>query len=374
MSMYVTKAAVAEAAVAYTQQIVRAPYLGSVFGALLIKPDTFQFSEFGGETAYRAITGANAVTYDPSRGWGNTPNTGSAKWVKVRDTLDRAFSFAVDYMTEVSSILSGMPLSGVEIMNASWMRYGKEVDMIALSRLYASTTSRHVNTEAGWKVDKDNIFNTLTNIETAQLDKGIPATEKRITAISSTAYNALRAFMVEKGALYNGATLMPKTLTVRPVPSSVDPENALGVNMQVYEFNNHYLTVVPDALMKTMVTLLDGTTGGQTDGGVKADDVSAGAANIDILSVPVSAAAVSVRHIVSMLTVPLKALNVSGNVSIQLDPSMTEFAGISTIENIGVDQIGDQFGYKNRVRYDAIALENYKDSIIAVTSTPVSGD
>lgn len=370
MGNLVTKAGVIEAAVAYTQQIVRAPYLGSLFGALLIKPDVFQFNEFGGETAYRAITGANAITYDPEKGWGNNMNSGSSTWIKVKDTIDRAFAFNVDYMTEVASILNGMPLSGVEIMNQSWKKYGQEVDMMTFARLYAATETKHVNTETDFKVDKDNIFNTLMNIEMVQLDKGVAATEQRITAISVSAYNALRAYMAEHGALYNGATLMPKTLKINPVPASVDPENALGVNMKVYEFGNHLLTVIPDSMFKTHVTVLDGTTGGQEDGGVAADNTTTGSANLHIMSVPYNAAAVSIRHIVSMLTVPLKALGIRGNATLTLDESMKNFAGISSIENIGVDQFGDQFSYKNRVRYDAIALEGWENSIVTVTDTP----
>ena len=372
MSQIVTKASVVEAAVAYTQQVVRAPYLGSLFGALLIRPDVFKFSEFGGKTAYRAIKGANAVTYDSATGWTNNINEGKSEWIDVTDTIDRAIAFNIDYMDEVNSILSGMPLSGVEVMNQSWRKYGQEVDMLTFARLYAATESRHVDTEEGWRVDKDNVFNTLMAIETEQLNQNISATEMRLTAISSSVYNALRLYMAEHGALYNGNTLTPTTIKMNPVSASIDPENALGVNMKVYEFGNQYLVVIPDALMKTHVTLLDGKTGGQESGGVAADNQTMGSANIHIMSVPFSAAAVSVRHIVSMLTVPLKALGLSGGVGFDLDPTMMEFAGISKIENIGVDQTGDQFGYKNRIRYDAVVLEGYENSIITVTDTPRS--
>lgn len=372
MSNFVTKAGVIDAAVAYTQQVVRAPYLGSLFGSLLIRPDIFKFEEFGGETAYRAVTGANAVTYDPAKGWTNNMNTGKVNWIKVKDTMDRAFCFNTDYMVEVNAILAGMTLSGIEVMNSSWLKYGQEVDMITFSRLYAATKSHKKNTDPGFGVDKDNIFNTLLNIETEQLKKGIPAAEKRITAISTTVYNALRQYLVEHGSLYNGNIMTPTQIKLNPVPKSVDPSNALGVNVNVYEFNNHLLTVIPDELMKTHVTILDGVTGGQEAGGVKADNASKGSANLDIISVPMSAAAVSVRHIVSMITVPLKALSIGSSTTLSLDESMKKFAGISQIENIGIDQSADQFGYKNRVRFDAIALEGFKDAIITVTDEPHS--
>ena len=104
--------------------------------------------------------------------------------------------------------------------------------------------------------------------------------------------------------------------------------------------------------MISNVILLDKHSAGQTAGGWIPDTSAPGFHNIDMLVVPVDAAALSVRHIVSSLTVPLQAYNVEKfDINAELSGLNQMYDGQVYIENIGVDQNADRFKYMNRIKY-----------------------
>lgn len=374
--MALTKSVIGAAAT-FTATAIQTPMLGSVVSRCLFNPDLYEFSVFGEQTYYRSVTPGNAVNYTGT--WkGTAESTGSVKWVPVKATKDRAIvSDPIDMVDELNSILAGMTPSGRLLSNASLKKLGAEMDAVTIAGLNAASKSKFVAGTAGFELTADKIFSTLDNINKVQLDNGIYASEMRYTFMDTDTYNVLRGAIYKNGnGLFNMNVLTKSDFEFSAVPSSVDTHNKLKVATSLELYNNNVIVPVPKSLMNALVILYDGSSVGQKAGGWAPDITSSGAAEINIISVPVSAAVFSSRYKTSQLIAPLaaQALGLVGNSSANM-AGITEdindlFGNIAMFENIGVNPNGDFFQYNTRILYDIIAFDQYEKSIVVVGATP----
>ena len=360
--------AVIAAAKNYLPNILVQPY-NTMATSVLIDPNVFQYSELGESTILRYVTGGTFGDYDGS--WDTTGTMGTVVQKEFKATIDRKSVTQADWKTEADSILKTGQLSSEAVVKATWRKFAQEADMRAFSTIYAGSkeANRHKNTENGYKTDPDNILATLVNVRQQIFENEIDDTMPVYCFVDSETYANIQYAMISKYAL--GQLIRPAKIPVNVLPDYVSGTDGLTVLLDVLEFNNMYIIKANKNRMKTLITSLDGKTGGQEAGGVIADNSSTGAADIKILAVPKMAAAVSVRHIVNLFMSPLVNLNANSSLSTITDPMNRLLEGTGNYINIGVNQQSDKFKYVTRILFGVPVIDGYSDGIVAVTTTPV---
>ena len=373
----------------YTSAVKSMPYSQSMFAQALADTSKFRYSLFGEYTAVREITGEAAGNYDSREGF-NAYCIDLDVWNEFRAEWDREISFSVDYLDEMNTILRGMTLTGTEKLKASWRRLGPEIDAVSCASIWNQMPAgnRHANDEAGYMTDADSIVQTLIDKDNELYDMGWYG-DVAVMLSSAVASNLSQAIIKYNG-LASGAMLTPveSARVTRRVDFRGEDyfEDGLHFKYEVLRFQTRmFIYKVPRQCMVSNVILLDKKTSGQTAGGWIPDTRALEFHNIDMLIVPVDAAALSVRHIVSSLTVPLQAYNVEKfDVNAELSGLNQMYDGQVYIENIGIDQNADRFKYMNRIKYGVavfgvmahtiIGVYNASRAAATVTGVTVSAD
>lgn len=373
----------------YTSAVKSMPYSQSMFAQALADTSKFRYSAFGEYTAVREITGEAAGNYDSCEGF-NASCVDLDVWNEFRAEWDREISFSVDYLDEMNTILRGMTLTGTEKLKASWRRLGPEIDAVSCASIWNQMPAgnQHASTEDGYKTDADNIVQTLIDKDNELYDMGWYGDVA--VMLSSAVASTLSQAIIKYNGLASGAMLTPveSARVTRRVDFRGEDyfEDGLHFKYEVLRFQTRmFIYKVPRQCMVSNVILLDKKTSGQTAGGWIPDTSASNFHNIDMLIVPVDAAALSVRHIVSSLTVPLQAYNVEKfDVNAELSGLNQMYDGQVYIENIGVDQNADRFKYMNRIKYGVavfgvmahtiIGVYNASNTAATVTSVGVSAD
>lgn len=343
---------VIEAAKAYSSQVVREPLVNSVF-SVLVRPEIFRYTKFGKECMVREIKGGTASNYNKDTGFKANGKGGSAEWKAFVAPYDREITFSTDAIDEYNAVKEGYELSGSAIAKQNMVGVGAEIDATSSAAIFANIPSANVLDSATAKLDKDNVFQTLTDIEAKVFNAGY--TGDSFVFVRAGVYSAIQAAILANNGLAN-----PEVLKYSPV-------KGLELETKVVRYNNLVILRVPDDRMFTEITLLDGISEGQTDGGYKKAD---GASHIDVLVVPVPSSAVSIRHLVANLLVPMAymdGLN-TGDLQVELGGvnNLTESA--VAFENVGINQKADSFEYQTRMLYGSVTFDTWKKTLFAVTS------
>lgn len=359
---------------AYTSATKAMPYSQSMFAQALGDPSKFRFSLNGEYTAYRVITGETAGNYDGVTGFNAGPIDLDV-WAELRAEFDRSIAFAVDYISELNTILAKMPLTGTEKLKASWRRLGPEIDAVSCATIYNQipASNQIVNSTSGYQTDAENIVQTLINMDNNLFDLGWYGDVAVMLASNIAGY--LSQAIIQFNGLASGAMLAPVTsqeVTRRVNFRGQDYfDGGLHLTYEVLRFQNRmFIYKVPRQCMVSNVVLLDKVSDGQVEGGWIPDTDADGFHSIDMMVIPVDAAAVSVRHVVSSMTVPLAAYNIDKfNVNNELSALNNIYDGQVVVENIGIDQTGDRFKYMNRIKYGAVVFEGLAHLIYAIYNT-----
>lgn len=346
--------AVISAASMFMDKVVITPYLWAKT-AILADPSKFQYSLFGKTTYVREVVGGVAGSYRPSAGFRGFTSGGSVVWTQFTAPHDRMLHDRIDALDELNSILQGMQLSGVAMNSATWKNFSAELDATTIATLYNSAPASNVfeNTVAGYEITPDKIFHTLNKIKLNIFDAGYE--DAVAVFVDTTTFANIQTAIIDKYGLANSSVLK----------MVVGEKEGLDVNINVLMLDNLLIIRVPKVRMVSNVVLYDGVTAGQESGGWVKD---VNAKNINILAVPLEAAALSIRHVVANLAVPALFTNV--NVS-QINSALMDiykiYGNAIEIQNIGINQSADQFAYMNRIIYGAIVFETWKKTIFAVT-------
>lgn len=359
---------------AYTSALKAMPYAQSMFAQALGDPSRFRYSVFGEYTAYRTIVGETAGNYDGAEGFNAGPIDMDV-WAQLRAEYDRQIAFAVDYIDEMNTVLSGMTLTGTEKLKASWRRLGPEIDAVACATIYNQIPAGNqiVNSTSGYQTDADHIVQTLINIDNVLYDMGWYGDVA--VMLSSNIAGYLSQAIIQYNGLASGAMLAPVTSSnvYRRVNFRGEDyfDDGLHLTYEVLRFQSRmFIYKVPRQCMVTNVTLLDKKSEGQIEGGWIPDTDADGFHSIDMMVIPIEAAALSVRHVVSSMTVPLAAYNIDKfNVNNELSALNDMYDGQVVVENIGIDQTGDRFKYMNRIKYGAVVFEGLAHTIFAIYNT-----
>ena len=352
---------VLSAAQLYSDLVIKQPFIHSKF-MILGDNDKFQFPLFGNKVLYRKITAGNTADYDPDLGFNGTGLIGgSATWEEVQATFDRQVQSKTDTIAEANAVLQGMKLSTPAILENTFKKLGTEIDAVTCATIYNSIDASNKKTVADLPVDKANILGTLTKINSLMLNAEYDGAYYIFMAAS--VYANLQDAMIENNIFANQSSVV--TITPRDILEGEDVDG-LEAKLDVVKWGtNAYIIVVPDNRMNTAVTLYDGRTEGQTEGGwVK----ETGAKAVKLVVCNPDAVAVAARHIVNNITVPLVLQSLIGNgIDAELKDLAKIYNGAVTINNIGVDQSGDFMRFMGRLVYSPVVFENLKTQVFTVS-------
>lgn len=327
-------------------------YAGSKTAVLKPEEKLFQ-PEFGTIKVREISINGGAANYDKQKGYDGAGGNVTVKWNSYTADNDRYVNLTADAMEEYPSYVQGTKpsiLVGFEqYMN---MAVASEVDAVAMARAYSASI------EAGNTLDtstlKDAFFSGLISIGNKLFEKGIDTDHTVFGWIRSDVFAKGEQEIIDKNGLANGAILKDIEMSV---PVGIKDAEPLKIVTQVIKFNNFVLFKMPKERMSTEVTLLDGRTEGQKQGGFRPGDTFMSA-----VFIPDKSFFVDVRYQIANILFPAYVFET--NSKVEIDEAIKQIVGDVRIENIGINQKSNNYEINARVIYDAHAFEVNADKIL----------
>lgn len=209
--------------------------------------------------------------YNRNTGFTNGDVTGT--WETMTLSKDRGRSFIVDRMDNEETVGMAFGTLAGEFIRT---KVAPEIDAYTFAKI--AGTSGILSANADITVGTTDVSSLIDTGEMQMNEEEIPG-EGRILFISETAYAGLRAKIV------------------RSVQNDVT-----GINKEVETYNDMPIVRVPQSRFYTAITLLDGTTGGQTAGGYTG--TTGTGYKINFMIVHPSAVAKVVKHVLPRIFTP----------------------------------------------------------------------
>lgn len=386
--------AVLDVVATYKQGAILAPYVNSKY-AVLADPGKFEYSLFGQTTYVREITGGNAGNYTTS-GYRPVGKSGTSVRTPFVAPYDRSMTDSVDALAEFNALLQGEVPNIVLITQRTWARFGAEMDALITANLYAVAKAEDAKSVKAvpnlLKVEKSDLktptltsglYGQLTDVKNAMFDEGYSG---RIFVFGSTDYMAALTKSITNAGygLANQSLLNLANSSDIQLPEDV--RDKLSMNPEIGIYDDMYLIKVPKSRMYSHVTLLDGVSSGQEDGGYiptakPVDDILQ---EVAFTAVPYDGVAVSVRHLVANMLLPQVLTDARGfNVAkLETDINLVDQAvqdsnqalvGRFEIQNIGVNQKANAFEMSSRIVWGLAVFQTYKKYIRVATITETAG-
>ena len=209
--------------------------------------------------------------YNRNTGFTNGDVTGT--WETLTLSKDRGRSFMVDRMDNEETIGMAFGTLAGEFIRT---KVAPEIDAYTFAKI--AGTSGILSADADITVGTTDVSSLIDTGEMQMNEAEVPG-EGRILFISETAYAGLRAKIV------------------RSVQNDVT-----GINKEVETYNGMQIVRVPQSRFSTAITLLDGTTGGQTAGGYTG--TTSTGYKINFMIVHPSAVTKVVKHVLPRIFTP----------------------------------------------------------------------
>jgi len=338
--------------------------------AIFNNPADQIYTPKGKITKVRQYDAGKAGTYSKSRGWMETYGTGrGVEWIDYKAPYDRAKVLKVDAMDELQSYVAGMTPS-IELLNGDFLdnHLPAEIDATNIAQFCQRIpeANRFRNDQDGFKTDKDNILETILRLQNLIFNSGYD--RDSVLFIRSSVYTAFQEAIIKNHGLASGV-MLNKTMNVRintglnGLLSSADEVIDINVDFQV--FGKFLIVNMPDDRMYTAVTLLDGYSTGQKEGGYIPDTEDKDFALIDLMAIPIEAAFTNTRYIVDNFLVPA---SIPGyNYKVDLRKINERMYGNVEVNNAGINQKANAFEYDIRVIYGGDIFDNRARNCFVVT-------
>jgi hypothetical protein len=322
----------------------------------------------GKKTAIRQYESGKAGTYDKNKGYMQTYGSGKGiEWIEYEAPFDRAKVLTVDAIDELQSYANGMTPS-IELLNSDFFnnQMPAEIDAANIAQFFSKVPDANIRESSVYDTSVDGILDTVLALENDIFNSGYDG--KSVLFMRSAVYKNFQKAIIKNNGLASG-TLMKRTLSV-----SIDTElgkllagadDKISVNVELNEFDNFYVIQMPDDRMYNLITMLDGTSVGQTDGGYVADDSDPNFALIDLLAIPFVAAFTNVRHLVDNFLVPA-SMPTTGFTQVDLEKLNNRMFGNVEIGFAGINQKANAFEYDIRVIYGGDLFDNRRRNCFAV--------
>lgn len=348
-----------EGVVAYAKQMLIGLAQSSKV-AIFNDPNNQILTVKGKKTAIREVETKGAGDYTGQ--WGNGADAASVSQVEYYAPYDRAYSASVDSLKEAASYLEGAKptLPGVATAYLK-TKLAPEIDTAILARYAAQAGVQHNTSDQGYGVDADNILGTLTNIE-AQV-KNAGADGDVVVFLSNTVMAAFEAALLAKNILASDVVI-EREMTREEV---ADGYGALKIQIKAKRFNSLLIVDVPDDRMVGKVYMLNGNDPGQQEGGVIPAKNLSSYFDTKIIAIPLEAAYANIRHIVNNLFVPV-GLD-TADYKENIEAINQKLFGVLTLEENGINQLGDGFKFNSRCVYGGDIFELYRGSAVVVKGT-----
>jgi hypothetical protein len=352
---------------AYARRANSALYL-SCRTSIFNNPDNQVYTPKGKKTAIRQYESGKAGTYDKNKGYMQTYGSGKGiEWIEYEAPFDRAKVLTVDAIDELQSYANGMTPS-IELLNSDFFnnQMPAEIDAANIAQFFSKVPDANIRESSVYDTSVDGILDTVLALENDIFNSGYDG--KSVLFMRSAVYKNFQKAIIKNHGLASG-TLMKRTLSV-----SIDTElgkllagadDKISVNVELNEFDNFYVIQMPDDRMYNLITMLDGTSVGQTDGGYVADDSDPDFALIDLLAIPFVAAFTNVRHLVDNFLVPA-SMPTTGFTQVDLEKLNNRMFGNVEIGFAGINQKANAFEYDIRVIYGGDLFDNRRRNCFAV--------
>lgn len=352
---------------AYARRANSALYL-SCRTSIFNNPDNQVYTPKGKKTAIRQYESGKAGTYDKNKGYMQTYGSGKGiEWIEYEAPFDRAKVLTVDAIDELQSYANGMTPS-IELLNSDFFnnQMPAEIDAANIAQFFSKVPDANIRESSVYDTSVDGILDTVLALENDIFNSGYDG--KSVLFMRSAVYKNFQKAIIANHGLASG-TLMKRTLSV-----SIDTElgkllagadDKISVNVELNEFDNFYVIQMPDDRMYNLITMLDGTSVGQTDGGYVADDSDPKFALIDLLAIPFVAAFTNVRHLVDNFLVPA-SMPTTGFTQVDLEKLNNRMFGNVEIGFAGINQKANAFEYDIRVIYGGDLFDNRRRNCFAV--------
>lgn len=253
----------------------------------------------GGNAVEIFKTSMNGLgNYSRNNGFVGGDVTGT--WEKLTLSKDRARSFMIDAMDNEETLGMAFGTLASEFLRTKVV---PEIDAYRISKMAGTSGILSAN---GALTTSANVLSALSTAEQTMNDKEVPE-EGRIMFVSNAVYELLKGGITR--TIENGAT---------------------GIAREIEVFDGMRVIKVPSTRFNTAITLYDGTTSGQTDGGYVA---TAGGYPINFLIVHPSAVVSVIKHEKPRIFSP------------------------------DVNQSADAWKFDYRLYHDLFVLDNKKDGI-----------
>jgi hypothetical protein len=357
--------------VAYSRAANMGLYLGSRT-SIFNDPSRFKYDIKSNRILVRQIDAGAAGTYDPARGWmnGGYGSGRGVEWIPYECPYDRAKTLTVDAVTEAQSYANGMESSINLLFNDFFQNHlPAEIDATNIAQWFSKVPSAnvHTNNETDWKTDADHILDTLNNLEMEVFNSGYNG--ETVIFMRAKIYKNLITALQNHNGFASGAMLLNKPVTITyDTEIDGDAERALTVTIDTERYGKFIIVEMPDDRMFSHVTLLDGVSAGQQQGGYVADNDAAGYSVLDMVVLPLPSAFTSTRYLISNYLIPNMLLNTPAALA-DLSKANSRMFGNVEVGHAGINQKGDNFEYDIRIMYGGDIFENRRRNCFAVKHT-----
>lgn len=348
-----------ETIVAFSKLVLTQWYLKSRTSLLALDPADKIYTPKANITRVREVVATGAGDYN-----GVYRNVGGASTVVYKDykaNNDRYKQFVIDYLDEMASKPEGAKESILALAEDFINRcMASEIDAYAIASWVKAMPSSNVISNSVLKTDKDNIWNTLLDLQGNIFNSGVDNDIESIVYVSNPIYQNMQKYIIDKNGLANSALLSNRTaLYDLGIDEIGDP---IKINTKVIQFNNMTIVPMPKDRMNTEVLLYDGDSVGQTAGGWAPSE---GSKPLDLVVIPKGCGFVDVRYQVLNYLVPMLSAEAS-NIKGAFDGGINKILGDVIIDNIGVNQKANAYELDFRTVYNAELFDIRKKSCFAV--------
>lgn len=338
--------------------------------AVLSRPNDKIYTPKGKATKIRQIDAGGAGTYNKAKKFMQSYGGGKGvEYIDYAAAYDRVKVLTVDAMDEEQSFEAGQ-VPSIELLAKDFMdnHLCSEIDATNIAGWYAKVpeANKFINTDEGFETGVGKTFSTLLNIRSKIFNSGCRG---RVFVFANTSFMAnLMSDMITNNAL---AAMCRTERIPFTFPTGFEDNEELGtesklsIDVEVIKFNNLWLIEMPSERMYTHVTLYDGESEGQEDGGYVGDTTTTGSAIIDLIAIPESAGFTDTRYLVANYLVPGQYWNATGQFEVR--PADERMYGNVEVANAGINQKGNDFEYDIRIMYGGDLIDIRKKNCFAIT-------
>jgi hypothetical protein len=372
---------------AYFEELVGA-YTQHSRLAVLNKPNDVRYSENGMTLMVRDLVAATTGAYDKNAGWMGTANAGAVNWIGYTPQAERSVVVSVDAREERQSRAAGMPSSFAALAGQSVReKVAPEADAVGFAALFNKIPAANVLTTGatGADISVAGIMATLDSINRQLINRRVGG--RVYLFLSTLAYGNLTtairnvpgaaAFVQRKvdRQLVTGLEQILLTYQADQIRSQfvgaeadrrinelIENASMLDVSIDVISWGRFDIIPVPDDSFYSAVTLYDGVSTGQTQGGYAP---STGARTLQLMAVPDGSAFAAIAYDNNTIFVP----NAPDFIVPQAELETIQSAILNTpfrIGGIGLNPLGDRFTSNLRVQMGADVLNARANTLFCI--------